>query len=199
MAWAACRWSRAARPSWRPPTRRTSTPGQTRRLGGQHSGQAGHHARQRARATWACSATTRSSIASAAALEATGIGFELGPERRRRPRQFLHARRPGTHQRSPRRPHQQRRKRSAGRAAARCEDRRASKSSSSRSRNTALWSCFAARAWAATCTTPIPRPPACRRWHPRRRKPGSERTAEIAAQFVAQGQKCWPARRRPTA
>ena len=45
------------------------------------------------------------------------------------------------------------------------------------------------RARAATCTIPIRRPPACRRWCPRPMHAGSQRTAEVAAEFVAQGQK----------
>ena len=41
-------------------------------------------------------------------LEATGIGFHVGPERRGHPLQLLHARRHGQDHRPPRRPHPQR-------------------------------------------------------------------------------------------
>ena len=58
------------------------------------------------------------------ALEATGIGFELRAGRRGDSRQLLHARRAGQDQRSPRRPHRQRRERPAGHQAAASEDSR---------------------------------------------------------------------------
>ena len=57
-------------------------------------------------------------------LEATGIGFESAPARRRHPRQLLHARRGWQHQRPARRPYLERRKRAVGRQAARREDSR---------------------------------------------------------------------------
>ena len=51
----------------------------------------------------------------------------------------------------------------------------ASKCLSNRSRNIASWSCFAGPGWVAAFTTPIRKPPAFRRYSPRPRDPAARR------------------------
>ena len=62
-------------------------------LGGTHSGQAGHHARQRAGAFGAVRLRSAEIPIGRGALEATGIGFELGPTTWPSRGNFCHARR----------------------------------------------------------------------------------------------------------
>ena len=183
----ACPWSPGARPNWKRPAHAQSRrPGQARRAGAAfRSSPASRPAA--GRGTWACSATIRSSTSSAAGLlEATGIGFELGPNDVAHPRQFctLDAAGKITDRRAGR--IGTRGERPVGRPTAAGEESRAWKCSSNRSRSIASWSSSAAPAWAATCTTPIRRRRACRRWTPMAHEPGSQRTAEVAAEFVAQ-------------
>ena len=101
------------------------------------------------------------------ALEATGIGFELGRHDVAVRGNFCTLDAAGQHHRPPRRPHRQRGERAAGRQAAAGEDsrrrgvRRAGQGASLRRRLPRR------RAWAATWTTPIRRRRACRRSRPR--------------------------------
>ncbi len=153
----------------------------------EHSGPAGHHAGQRAGAPGPV--RLRSSAVSHRPRHSGSDRHRLRARaaRRGRPRQLLHARR--RRARSPTAGPADRRDESAAWPCACGRSRfRASKFSSSRSRSIASSSSSAATAWAAT-SRHRSAVPASRRWQPKAAKPGSEKTAEVAAEFITQASK----------
>ena len=122
------------------------------------------------------------------ALEATGVGFKLGPKDVATRCNFCHPRHGRPYHRSPRRPHSDARKVPRWPSSSARLRSPASRSLSSQSRSTVSASSSAAKASAAAWPTPIRRRRACRRWPPSPRcsQPG---TAEIAKEFIAQAQK----------
>ncbi len=102
------------------------------------------------------------------ALEATGIGFELGHEDVAARGNYCTLDDAGRISRPPSRPDSERGQRTVGWRVVRRSRFPASRCSSNRSRNIALSSCFAARGWKVTCTTPTRKPRASCRWRPRR-------------------------------